>query len=300
MTSESSTNMEEATAISLAVTEENGFSIKFQIFFRVDPKAKLSNSTSFSSISSLTTDRHRSISADIPILKTADQMSSHLRELSDVSTAARRNGDDAPAECRQSERSMRGSSRSEVLPDIWISSWYTMMSWGSFRLLASVTTSEPVDAAEHVKLRVNPVQPAFDQICEDKARTSTETYSAITEQVVSPEDHMPIKVCIQSHRVPLLLHNLSVLLPLQTQTTYITPSTSSSHTQLAGMHDEFPHWNSLGPQEVGAHSTSSEPSPQSSSPLHTKLREMQRPLAHVNSFGAQIIILQISAPTYPF
>lgn len=67
-------------------------------------------------------------------------------------------------------------------------------------------------------------------------------------------------------------------------------STSSSHTQLAGMHDEFPHGNSLGPHEDGAHSTSSEPSPQSSSPLHTKLREMQRPLAHVNSFGAQVIL----------
>lgn len=55
------------------------------------------------------------------------------------------------------------------------------------------------------------------------------------------------------------------------------------------MHDEFPHWNSLEAQEEGAHSTSSEPSPQSSSLLHTKFREMQRPLAHVNSFGAQVI-----------
>ncbi len=36
---------------------------------------------------------------------------------------------------------------------------------------------------------------------------------------VSPEDHLLVKVCIQSHCVPLLLHNLSVLLPLQTQTT---------------------------------------------------------------------------------
>lgn len=67
-------------------------------------------------------------------------------------------------------------------------------------------------------------------------------------------------------------------------------STSSSHTQLAGIQDEFPHWNSLGPQEDGAHSNSSEPSPQSSSPLHTKFREMQRPLAHVNSFGAQVML----------
>lgn len=55
------------------------------------------------------------------------------------------------------------------------------------------------------------------------------------------------------------------------------------------MHEEFPHWNSLGPQEDGAHSTSSEPSPQSSSLLHTKFREMQRPLAHVNSFGAHVM-----------
>lgn len=66
-------------------------------------------------------------------------------------------------------------------------------------------------------------------------------------------------------------------------------STSLSQTQLAGMQDEFPHWNSLGAQEDGEHATSSEPSPQSSSPLQTKLREMQRPLAHVNSFGAQVI-----------
>lgn len=55
------------------------------------------------------------------------------------------------------------------------------------------------------------------------------------------------------------------------------------------MQDEFPHWNSLGAQEDGAQSTSSEPSPQSSSLLHTKLREMQRPLAQVNSFGAQVM-----------
>lgn len=65
-------------------------------------------------------------------------------------------------------------------------------------------------------------------------------------------------------------------------------STSSSQTQLAGMQDEFPHWNSLGAQEDGAQSSSSEPSLQSSSPLQTKLREMQRPLAQVNSFGAQV------------
>lgn len=55
------------------------------------------------------------------------------------------------------------------------------------------------------------------------------------------------------------------------------------------MQDEFPHWNSLGAQEDGAHATSSEPSPQSSSLLHTKLREMQRPLAQVNSLGAQVM-----------
>lgn len=71
-------------------------------------------------------------------------------------------------------------------------------------------------------------------------------------------------------------------------------STSSSHTQLAGMHEVFPHWNSLGPQDDGAHSTSSEPSPQSSSLLHTKFREMQRPLAHVNSFGAQVMLPGVS------
>jgi len=39
---------------------------------------------------------------------------------------------------------------------------------------------------------------------------------------VSPENHLLVKVCIQSHRVPLLLQNLSVLLPLQTQTTNVT------------------------------------------------------------------------------
>ncbi|TNN39901.1 hypothetical protein EYF80_049927 [Liparis tanakae] len=43
-------------------------------------------------------------------------MKSHLRELSDVSIAARRNGDDAPAECRQNESSTRGSSRTERHP----------------------------------------------------------------------------------------------------------------------------------------------------------------------------------------
>lgn len=67
-------------------------------------------------------------------------------------------------------------------------------------------------------------------------------------------------------------------------------STSSSHTQLLGMQDEFPHWNSLGPQDDGAHSTSSVRSPHSSSPLHTKFLEMQRPLAHVNSFVAQVML----------
>lgn len=39
---------------------------------------------------------------------------------------------------------------------------------------------------------------------------------------VSPEDHLLVKVCIQSHCVPLLLHKLSVFLPLQTQTTDVT------------------------------------------------------------------------------
>lgn len=39
---------------------------------------------------------------------------------------------------------------------------------------------------------------------------------------VSPKDQLLVEVCIQSHRVPLLLHNLSVLLPLQTQTTDVT------------------------------------------------------------------------------
>lgn len=66
-------------------------------------------------------------------------------------------------------------------------------------------------------------------------------------------------------------------------------STSSSHTQLAGIQEEFPHWNSLGAQEDREHSTSSELSPQSSSPLHTKFLEMQRPLAQVNSLGAQVM-----------
>lgn len=39
---------------------------------------------------------------------------------------------------------------------------------------------------------------------------------------VGPENHLLVKVCIQSHCVPLLLHNLSVLFPLQTQTTDVT------------------------------------------------------------------------------
>lgn len=78
-------------------------------------------------------------------------------------------------------------------------------------------------------------------------------------------------------------------IPQQIFCLFTWQSTSSSQTQLAGMQDEFPHWNSLGAQEDGEHATSSEPSLQSSSPLQTKLREMQRPLAHVNSFGAQVI-----------
>lgn len=36
---------------------------------------------------------------------------------------------------------------------------------------------------------------------------------------IGPEDHLQVKVCIQSHRVPLLFHDLSVLLSLQTQAT---------------------------------------------------------------------------------
>ena len=39
---------------------------------------------------------------------------------------------------------------------------------------------------------------------------------------ISPEDHLLVKVGVQSHCVPLLLHNLSVLLPLQTKTTDVT------------------------------------------------------------------------------
>lgn len=39
---------------------------------------------------------------------------------------------------------------------------------------------------------------------------------------VSPENGLLVKVCIQSHCVSLLLNNLSVLLPLQAQTTDIT------------------------------------------------------------------------------
>lgn len=34
---------------------------------------------------------------------------------------------------------------------------------------------------------------------------------------VGPEDHLLVEVCVQGHRVPLLLHNLRVLLPLQAQ-----------------------------------------------------------------------------------
>lgn len=93
--------------------------------------------------------------------------------------------------------------------------------------------------------------------------------------------------------------------PQQISCLFTWQSTSSSQTQLAGMQEEFPHWNSLGAQEDGAHATSSEPSPQSSSPLQTKLREMQRPLAHVNSFGAQVIFpkkciqkININSPWY--
>lgn len=46
-------------------------------------------------------------------------------------------------------------------------------------------------------------------------------YGLVTQ--VSPEDHLLVKVCVQSHRVPLLLHNLSVLLPLQTQSADVPP-----------------------------------------------------------------------------
>lgn len=67
-------------------------------------------------------------------------------------------------------------------------------------------------------------------------------------------------------------------------------STSSSHSQLLGMHVLFPQGTSLGPQEDGAQSCSSLPSPQSSSPLQTKLRDTQRPLAQVNSRGAHVML----------
>ncbi len=67
-------------------------------------------------------------------------------------------------------------------------------------------------------------------------------------------------------------------------------STSSSHSQLLGMQVLFPQGTSLGPQEEGAQSCSSLPSPQSSSPLQTKLRETQRPLAQVNSRGAHVML----------
>lgn len=50
-TSETSTNMEEATPISLAATEENGFSIRFQSCLRAGPKAMPWNNASFSSVS---------------------------------------------------------------------------------------------------------------------------------------------------------------------------------------------------------------------------------------------------------
>lgn len=39
---------------------------------------------------------------------------------------------------------------------------------------------------------------------------------------VSPEDHLLIKVCIQSHCVSLLLHKLRVFLPLQAEATDVT------------------------------------------------------------------------------
>lgn len=45
-------------------------------------------------------------------------------------------------------------------------------------------------------------------------------YSLLAQ--VSPEDHLLVKVCIQSHCVPLLFYYLSVFFPLQTQTTNVT------------------------------------------------------------------------------
>lgn len=39
---------------------------------------------------------------------------------------------------------------------------------------------------------------------------------------VSPEDCLLVKVCIQCHCVPLLLHKLSVFFPLQAEATDVT------------------------------------------------------------------------------
>lgn len=39
---------------------------------------------------------------------------------------------------------------------------------------------------------------------------------------VGPEDHLLVEVGIQRHRVPLLLHQLGVLLPLQAQAANVT------------------------------------------------------------------------------
>lgn len=45
-------------------------------------------------------------------------------------------------------------------------------------------------------------------------------YGLLTQ--VGPKHGMLVEVCVQSHDVPLLLHDLSVLLPLQTQAADIT------------------------------------------------------------------------------
>lgn len=39
---------------------------------------------------------------------------------------------------------------------------------------------------------------------------------------VGPEDHLLVEVRVESHRVPLLLHQLSVFFPLQAQAANVT------------------------------------------------------------------------------
>lgn len=62
---------------------------------------------------------------------------------------------------------------------------------------------------------------------------------------VGPEDHLLVKVCIQGHCVPLLLHQLGVLLPLQAQAPDVT-AVSENQTGLLtygqeGLNDK-PKW----------------------------------------------------------